>query len=422
MRGWRTLRVRLVISSALLVAVACSRGEPATAVARYTALADSLIPQLERLSGLRARGPVQVDIRTAAQVRAYLEQRMEQEMPAEAIAGMSAAYTMLGLLPDTLDLRALLLELYLEQVAGYYDPATKTMYVVEGIAADQRTVMAHELVHALQDQNTNLDSLISRNRGNDRQTAAQAAMEGHATLVMIAALAEHLTDREIEPASLPDPGADLRPALESAEAYPVLRRAPRVVREALIFPYVDGARFVQQLWKARPSGEPLQAPIGSLLPQSTEQVLQPLERFVGAARDEPTELRFEATAPAWPTLYENTLGAFETGLFLQELLGTTLVSAAGWDGDRYRVLQAPQGRALIWVIVWDDPASAARFAERVRDRISAGGLTRAARVDAFEIEGRPALRVTVADAGVSLDAVPQPATFCAAMTGERTRC
>jgi len=416
----RPARGRAIVL-AIAAVTACGGEPPQSALDRYSAMADSMMPQLERLSGLTARGPVQIGIRTAAEVRTYLEQRMEQELPAEAIQGMSAAYVLLGLLPDTLDLRTLLLELYQEQVAGYYDPATRTLYVVEGIEADQRTVMAHELVHALQDQNTDLDSLISRDRGNDRQTAAQAAMEGHATLVMIAAIAETMAGRQIDPATLPDAGADLRPALESADAYPVLRQAPRVVREAVIFPYVDGARFVQQLWKAVPAGAPRQAPIGEYLPQSTEQVLLPLDRFVGSARDEPTELRFEDD-PRWPTIYENTFGAFETGLFLQELLGTTLVAATGWDGDRYRVLRAPEGRALVWVSLWDDQASADRFAQRVRERLANGGLSRPARLEAFRIDGRPALRMTVADADVSIESVPQLPVHCVTATGARTRC
>src|SRR5690606_21489386 len=106
---------------------------------------------------------------------AYVEAQLTDEMPPEELEGVHATYALLGLIPDTLDLRALLLDLYTEQIVGYYDPETKTLYAVEGVQREAlRPVLAHELVHALQDQHANLDSLISRERGNDRQVAAQA--------------------------------------------------------------------------------------------------------------------------------------------------------------------------------------------------------------------------------------------------------
>jgi hypothetical protein len=39
-------------------------------------------------------------------------------------------YVALGLIPDTLELRPLLLDLYTEQVMGYYDPRSTTLYVL----------------------------------------------------------------------------------------------------------------------------------------------------------------------------------------------------------------------------------------------------------------------------------------------------
>src|SRR5688572_28516607 len=139
-------------------------------------------------------------------LRSYIEQRMAEELPAQELAGVKPVYVTLGIMPADLDLQRLLLDLYTEQVVGYYDPKTKKLFVVSG--ADRETVrpvLVHELVHALQDQHTNLDSLIARDRGNDRQTAAHAAMEGHAVVVMFAALAEEESGRRIDPVTLPSP-------------------------------------------------------------------------------------------------------------------------------------------------------------------------------------------------------------------------
>src|SRR5690606_29891255 len=126
--------------------------------------------------------------------------------------------------------------------------------------------------------------------GNDRQTAAHAAMEGHAMVVMFSLLAERASGRQVDPASLPNPATELGPALEADnDEYPVFRRAPRVIRETLLFPYISGSGFVHAVWRARRPQRRYPAPLDSLLPQSTEQVMQPEDHFVHR-RDAPLDV------------------------------------------------------------------------------------------------------------------------------------
>lgn len=360
-----------------------------------TALADTLLPGLERISKLEAVRPVVVERRSADQVRAFVEQQLDDRLPADELRGFRDAYAMLGLIPDTLDLRALMLDLYTEQIVGYYDPEAKKLFVVEGVPREAvRPVLAHELVHALQDQHTSLDSLIAPERGNDRQLAAQAAIEGHATLVMFALLAEQAANRPVDPATLPNLADQLGPALEAPSSdFPVFRSAPRVVRETLLFPYSGGASFVQELWRAQ--GDSRQAPLDSLLPQSTEQVLEPVTHFIDE-RDAPTELRFDEDDAANPAGYENGLGQLETELFLEQHLGADARGGAeGWDGDRYRLLRSPDGaRTLIWYSVWDDDASADRFHARLNE-ILAGPLDGNGTAERVAIDGRPGVRAVI---------------------------
>jgi hypothetical protein len=397
-----------------LVAVACRGQGREVAEARLRASVDELLPRIEALSGLEARGPVRLALRDRAELREYVAARIEEEFPPAELEGVEGAYRALGLVPDTLDLRALLLELLTEQVLGYYDPATETLYLVAGVPREAlEPVLAHELVHALQDQYVDLDSLIARERGNDRQTAAQAAIEGHATLVMMALVAERQAGQPIDPGMLPDLGRQLRPALEAEnEQFPVFRSAPRILRETMLFPYLGGAGFVQSLWRTAGAGR-RPAPLDTLLPQSTEQVLHPDERFI-RMRDEPTEIRLGEPAgdagAGWRTLYENTLGELETSILLSEHLGRGAEQAAlGWDGDRYRLLEGPRGgRALVWYSVWDGAAAAGRFADAYQLVLERRAERRHGRVERLEVEGRPVVRVVDAERGVPLDSVPVP--------------
>jgi hypothetical protein len=396
----RARRLAAVLISSFMV-VACDRTATVErsdfadeeTPAQFAPLVNELLPRLERLSGLDRKEPLRVRTQDRAAVRSYLEQRLQQELPPERLEGVRAAYVILGLIPDTLNLRALLLELYHEQVLGYYDPPSSTLYVLDHVNPDAvRPVLAHELVHALQDQHTNLDSLISRDRGNDRQTAAHAAMEGHAVVVMFAALAEEESGRRIDPVSLPSPWREAERALEAQpEQFPVLRRAPAIVRETVLFPYIAGSDFVHALWSHRRGAARYPAPIDSLLPQSTQQVMEPLEHFI-QRRTEPVELRFDGVSGT-AVLYENTLGRLETGIFLGHHLGEQArASAAGWRGDRYVVIRENGADGLRWVSLWQSNESARRFADAMRS-MAAQRPHRSTTVALLQLNGHAAVDV-----------------------------
>lgn len=389
--------------------VAC-RGQDREA--QLQEMAGEMLPRLEVLSGLPARTPVQLSWQSRDSMRSYVERQLTEELDPSEIEGIAATYAAFGLIPDTLDLRKLLLELLSEQVIGYYDPDTKTLYVVEDAPRGEvATVLAHELVHALQDQHVNLDSLVSQEEDNDRQTAAQAAFEGQATLVMFAWMIENQLGRPLRPGDLPDLRAQLGSQLEAQNSrFPVFRSAPRIIRETMLFPYLAGAGFVQTLWRAAEGrGETaFPAPVGPLLPTSTEQVIDPERNFL-TNRDDPTTLRLTSPPAGWRLVYENNLGELEIGILLKEHLGAGAETAArGWDGDRYQLLAAPDGgRALAWYSVWDDAPAADRFADSYR-RVLERRPGRRGRVTRLEIDGRPAVLVIDADQSIDLEQLPVP--------------
>lgn len=212
-----------------------------------------------------------------------------------------------------------------------------------------------------------LDSLMeARRESNDAAAAARAALEGHATYVMLEDLLRRRTGGELDAGSL-DLGRLLGSVdLSSLGGTPALSGAPRLVRESLIFPYTGGLAFVQAWWRER-EGRP--APLGEQMPASTEQILHP-ERFAGADRDAPTGVRFPSgPAPPWREVHAGSLGEFEIRLLLSTFLADSVrarAAAAGWDGDRYRLLASPEGgEVLTWATVWDGPAEAAEFAAAV---------------------------------------------------------
>jgi len=383
-------RFRGALAITLLgVAAACRGQSPRQAeetVLRQ--LVDSLRGRVEQAASLKFRTPPRSALRSRDQVRRYLLAKLDQELPPERMRGLETAYRLFGLLPDTLDLRGLLLELYAEQVAGYYDPDSAMLFGVAGAGRDElRLVLAHEMVHALQGEYLPLDSILKATANNDRLTAAQAVLEGQATLVSIEVLApgQHVTET-------PQFWEMYRDQVrEKQSLMPVFARAPLVVREALIFPYLDGAEFMYW-WNT--SGPRDTMPYGRRMPVSTEQILHP-ERY--ARGDEPVDLAFAADSGV---LYEDVLGENEVRVLLAALARSDEVGAVvplGWGGDRFRVYQAPTGPALVWYVVWDDRRAADRFARTAGPAL---GRTKRpgyrAQLDTLTVEGRPAVRYVLA--------------------------
>jgi hypothetical protein len=338
------------------------------------AMAAELLPDLAARAGMELTRPVRLEVRSRDELVRYLEFKLDTELPAGEARDRADAYAMLGLVPADLDLRAVLLGLYTEQVAGFYEPDSTALFVLDDQPEEAlEALLVHELVHAVQDQTADLDALTDPALGNDRATAAQAAIEGHATLVMFEYLTEAMTGRPIDLGQIPDFASQVRPALAAMNAqFPALARAPRVIRESLLFPYVDGAGFVQGLWTG---GERL-SPFGADLPLSTEQILRP---------DAEAPIELSLAVDGAETVLDDVLGSFELQILLEEVLGVpggggiagqgeAGALAAAWDGDRYALVTRPDGsRGLAWYVLWADESSRDRFVHAVEERSGSFG-------------------------------------------------
>ncbi|MBT8336322.1 MAG: hypothetical protein KJO11_06935 [Gemmatimonadetes bacterium] len=380
--------------------VACGPGAPddsgmvVSSDRQLQTLAAELLPGLSERSGLELRRPVRLERRTRAELERYLVAKLDEEFPPDRSARVATSYHLLGLAPADLDLRGLLLAVYREQVAGFYDPDSTALFVLADQERDAlRPLLLHELVHAVQDQTVDLDALTAPELGNDRRMAAQAAIEGHATLVMMEQVFGEMQGDDIDMSVIPDMGAELRSALASAETqFPALAAAPAVLREGLLFPYLEGAGYVLEVWR---DGAARGSSITERLPVSTEQVLHP-DRAWGEAADLPTAL--EVTVEGADVVHGDGLGQAETRVLLRELSGDPTLEAEGWDGDRYVLIEVPAvagagdeesagAAGLVWATVWDDVAARDAFVTRL-DALT-GGFPRPATVEPVEVDGLP---------------------------------
>jgi hypothetical protein len=332
------------------------------------------VPQIERAVGVKFKHPPKLEVRSRQQVREFLLQRLQEPEVQKAIGGQEATYKLLGLLPDTLKLSDFFVKVLTEQIIGYYDPKTKVLYVVDGAPEDYLGItIMHELVHALQDQYVNLDSLQRITGDDDRQAAVQAVIEGQATYQQMYLMAGGNGNIA---AQLPGGWESIRSAIrENSTTQPIFASAPMIIQESLLFPYINGADFVRRFSAAHKDKL-----VWDQLPQSTEQIMHERSYFTGgdsrsgstpakapAGPDLPSTITFPATANK---LDENNFGEFGTRLIVYQHVKDqegSIRAATGWDGDRYVLLNAGGGKALVWATVWDTPVDAAEFVSSLDD-------------------------------------------------------
>jgi len=370
----------------------------AEAVQRQSALRELVhqrMPALEQVTGLKFKRDPAVAPRSRNQVRDYIVHKFNEDLPPAELAGLQATLRLFGFVPDSLDLRESFADVLTEQIGGYFDPDSNTLYVPTDIDSFiVRTSVTHELVHALQGQYVNLDSLLELKHANDRRGAAQAVLEGQATLVQTLVM---MPEQRLE--QLPSFWEARLATMAQQRRMPAFAHAPRWLRETLIFPYLAGADFVRWFDTTHPGRQPY----GAAMPASTEQILHP-DRY--AAGDTPLVLAFVAPSPD-TVRYEDDLGEFEIRLLFAQLLDDSTEDqaawlAGGWGGDRYRIL-GPAFEALVWYSAWDNSAAAARFAKGLERAWARRRSDRAAarrwEIKRLTIDGRSLVRLIDAPVG-----------------------
>jgi len=323
---------------------------------------DDLCRILGELRGQRFHDDVPVERLTREQSRDFLRRKLEQEYPPEAIAAEQAAYRAFGLLRADEDLEALFVELMVERAAGFYDPEARRLFIVEG-QPWARTVLAHELAHALQDQIFGIDGLLREARhDDDRLRAVQAMIEGEAMwiagrLASRSDASRLLTELE-QGVSAPD--APKSSAVDERAAIPF----PAVLQAELSFPYTSGLAWIEAVATSsrgiRVMDEMFRHP-----PESTEQILHP-ERS-REPRDHPSppprKALVDLAADGYRVVKVGTWGEFGMRLVLQSPLEEKApAAAAGWDGDLFALYEPPGGgTSLVWLSSWDTEADASEF-------------------------------------------------------------
>lgn len=369
----RSSFIALGATLALAIAAPSARAADEEEVRKLTQDAEKIGKLMESVRGLKFNAPVKKGIQSRDELRSFILEEIEKEMTDDKVAAQQKSYEKMGFLKPGLNLKKTIVDLYAEQIAAFYNPERKELFLIEHGGPEQNMVMAHELTHALQDQNFDLLPLQKGIVDNDdRSLALTSVIEGDATVAMIA-----YTMREqglpLDVKMLPDIGGLMRMQAQLGEsmggaAGKMMKEAPKVLTQNMLFGYVDGASFCQKLIKKKGGYQAVSEAFGDL-PTSSEQILHP-EKYFGKERDLPIAVKMpdvaEGLGKEWKPLLKNVMGEFNTSLLFQEKLPKADAdkAAAGWGGDAWQTLEGPDGGVLfVWWSTWDTEDDAQEFAD-----------------------------------------------------------
>jgi hypothetical protein len=306
----------------------------------FVKAADEVLAQMSEILSLPIKQPLKKSLRSKQEIREYLIREEKADRSDAQRYADRKALEAFGLIPKDFPLDSFMLDVLTNQVAGLYDPKTKEFYIAEWIPADeQRTVMAHELTHALEDQHFDIDPWIKAARPNDdAELARQSISEGSA----LAAMVDYtLREQGVTVRDLPDIALLIRSgAIEEMDKDPDLAKAPGYIRDELVFPYLAGTTFSQQFLKAHQGWQDL-ALVFKNPPVSTQQIIHPDLYLSGVNPVKVTLPTWKGVVPSeWKLLEENVMGEFGLGEILKQFLGqegADAVSSADNADDAARV-------------------------------------------------------------------------------------
>jgi hypothetical protein len=326
------------------------------------AQAGAITRELTGISGMKLHHPVPCDFITKDKINAFLKKRVKEVASPEDIRAEEMTLKKFGFVPQDFDLTGTTVDLLTEQAAAFYDYDKKKLFITDSTpSATQEPVLAHELSHALADQNFHLARYIRQgHKSDDGSAARQAVMEGQATWMMSEYLARKM-GRSLRKTP------ELAPAMsgfsESASGqYPVFDNAPLYLRRTLVFPYVEGMLFQNAL--VRRDGDAAFTEVFTRPPVSTQQIAHPEKYF--ASESPTTPALPEARLPSgYKSLVGGTLGELDHSVLIEQFDGKQAAAelAPHWRGCTFEIRENKKERraVLFYAVEWESEDAARRY-------------------------------------------------------------
>ncbi len=345
-----------------LLALAALVAQPSSSLFQQV---DEMVMTLSEITGWQIREKVPSEMLTNDKFRHMVENGVKKQSNQKDVRAEELTLKMFGFVPQDFNLQQEAVDLVSEQAAAFYDYKKKRLFVLSSTpeGMERQVALVHELAHALADQHHHLGRYLTRGSpDDDASTAREAVMEGQATWLSWAYVNKHNGGK----GEVPAPVIDELTRSTGAEGseFPVFSNAPLYVRESLVFPYDEGLRFQDAVF--RKLGRQSFDQLFTHPPLSTQQILHPEAYFENKKPTEPeppsAAETFGKDARHFRDLVDGSLGEFDHSVLFRQYIGEKegREAASHWRGGSYRLYENKREKypVLSYVSEWDSPESA----------------------------------------------------------------
>jgi hypothetical protein len=363
----------------LVLTAAASTAAFAAAAPRLTqpeaeAAVKAVVPDIQEIRGFKFTKPVPVSVIDDAKAREYALARFKRLTPESKIRSDQTVFRLLGLVPKDLDVLKALLDVLEEQAGGFYDPTTKSFYLLNDMPKNMTGLLtAHEMTHALEDQRYDIDGRIGKVLDDDDASfALSSVVEGSASLAAAIYVAKGIASGTLDAEAL----AGMSDAVKTDR----LNAMPDTLKRQLLGPYVLGVTFLSRAHGGSVGTEFPRSDVDAAwarLPRSSEQILHPEKYWDAGRRDNPKPVTIPSPkvvlGKGWTLAGSGVLGELTLGSLVGASApdtaalasggGTwTNAAASGWGGDRFELWTNGPSSVVLLLTVWDTAKDADEFA------------------------------------------------------------
>jgi hypothetical protein len=351
--------------------------------------------QISELRGWPLKNPVICRVTDVPHMTRAIRAEMKKDYPGPLLQHKQAFLKMIGALPPNSDIEKDTIRFVQSGVAGFYIPREKTLYVRKDFSNFlRRIILAHELVHAIDDQYLDLQGIMDRIGTNeDAGFAAMAVLEGSA--------------REIEQAYMADEFdrigflggigvmVELLPMLMIEMVSPwsqsnQMASMPRYYLTTLAR-YTQGTRFLRYGVKTRQEPiEDLLKQLAKKMPPTSKMILHPdlywhPDRQIAPTRIQDSAVEKILAKVKLKSIHKDTVGELlcalvttpgHYGMTLEQMIDDddmanpwTNKAATGWGSDRFFLIEPAQDSKTfrgIWITTWDKQSDRTEFESAYR--------------------------------------------------------
>lgn len=311
-----------------------------------------IIEETEKVRGLSSSEKLTPTYQSEDELREYLIDQLE-EVSDEELAEELFQYNVLGFAPKDFDLRQFYVDLYTEQIAGFYDPDENKLYLIkDGSPYDNALTLSHEYTHFLQYNHPEFSETLQYEDDfcedhGETCMIIDALIEGDATL----------TEGLIDADSIVGKYRDNSVTFPSSDS--VYESAPKFFQDSLLFSYVYGYDFVAYHYLK--GGFDAVNDLYVNLPQSIEQIMHPEKYLKDAPMDVTSEPFRTKIADEFDIIREDVLNEYDIKMLLSSGYDEnwqlsdqqSSVAAEGWGGGTFIIAKKDEKPMFFSKIVWD---------------------------------------------------------------------